>query len=237
MRFAQLVISVSLLAMSSLGALAAESIQPHISVQGIAEKSVEPDELVWRISIRNQALETEQVAKDHTRLIDGVVGYLTKNGIKSKDIQTNRMQLTENKEYRQKRWIKDGFFASSQLTFKLTDLDKYFRLWQGLAKYSEVSMNGFTYQYSKAKQLESELRKSALLSAKNKATQMADVLGMAIGKPLSINETSSDYHPAPIAARARMSSMDAEFAPAANIAAGTIKISKQVYVQFELVEK
>ena len=206
---------------------------PYVSVQGKAEKNVEPDELVWYLSIRNQALETDQVAKKHAALLDKVIKYLKKEGIPPKDIQTTRMQLSENKEYRQNRWIKHGFFASSSVTFKLKNLEKYFSLWQGLAAYSEVSMNGFNYQYSKSQQLESELQKEALLAAKQKAQTMANVLGMKIGEPLSISETETDTRPIRITG----SRVDrfAESAPsAASVSAGTIKISKQVYVTFAL---
>ena len=202
---------------------------PHVSVQGSASRSVTPDELTWRLSVRNVAKETSEVAKVHMRTLSGVVAYLKKQGIDEKDIQTTHMQLSENKQYRKKEWIKEGYFANSQMTFKLKNLKKYVNLWKGLAQFSEVSMSGFSYGHSDDKTIKNELQQEALRNAKDKASQMASTLDSKIGKPLAIEETVVGPGPVRMEYARAMSESDQS-----NLATGTMEFTMAIRVTFEL---
>lgn len=206
---------------------------PHISVSGEATKSVKPDQLTWRISIRNEAKNSKRVASAHNESVARVVKLLRKHGVKKKDIQTTHMQLSENKQYRKNEWLKLGFFASSQINFKLTDLKKYKALWDGLAEFSEVSSNGFSYSHSDAEKIKSELRNEALVNAKVKAMSMAKVLSMRAGKPLVINETSAS--PSPVRAERMMTAQGMKGQE--NISVGRIEYRMNVSVVFEMTER
>ncbi len=212
------------------GLVAANFDKPYIAVQGFAEKEIKPDQLTWRFSIRNEAKTSSEVANAHDQSVARVIKLLKKQGIETKDIQTTHMQLSENKRYQNNQWIKEGFFASSQMTFELKTLDKYKALWNGLAEFPEVSMNGFNYSHSKAKQIRKELRAVALVNAKQKAISMAAVLGVKADKPLAIEEVSAG--PVPIRGPQMMASkrMDND----ANLSPGTIQFQMSVNVTFEL---
>ena len=214
-----------------INVLADKVVEPFISVQGSASQSVEPDELVWRLAVRNQALDTLQVAKDHHKTVAAVITYLKKQGIKEKDIRTTHMQLSENKEYRQKQWQKEGFFASSSINFTLKDLDQYTELWQGLAKKTAVSMNGFSFSYSNKKELFSQLQLKALTNGRDKAKLMANQLNMSIGDPLVIEEMHIPESPVHRAQNLRaMAEMDQQ--PV--LAAGQIKFVVSVRIKFAM---
>ena len=215
----------------SFGASATSLQVPHISVQGEASQDVTPDELYWRLSVRNEAKETQDVAKQHAETVSKVVRYLRKQGIKEKDIQTTNMQLSENTRYQKNKTVKLGYFASSQISFKLKALDKYVKFWNGLAQFKQVSMNGFSYSHSQAKEFKRDLRMRALLNAKEKAREMATVLGVKAGAPIAIEEFATG--PAPYRLEMKRGAMS-PMADTQTLSAGTIKFSMSVNVVFEL---
>lgn len=234
MNKAKLTFLIAILALICSLDLNAHDIQtPHISVSGEASRSIKPNQLIWRISIRNEAKDSKRVAKEHNESVANVLKLLKKHGVKKKDIQTTHMQLSENKQYRKSEWIKLGFFASSQIQFKLTNLKKYKALWDGLAAQSEVSSNGFSYSHSDAKKIKSELREEALINAKVKAMSMAKVLSMRAGKPLMINENS--ISPAPVRAERMMTAQGMKGQE--NISVGRIEYRMSVSVVFEMSER
>ncbi|WP_196139220.1 SIMPL domain-containing protein [Aliikangiella sp. G2MR2-5] len=206
---------------------------PHVSVQGFAKDSVKPDQLTWRLSIKNEARESQAVAIAHNNSVANVLAILKKHGIEKKNIQTTHMQLSENKSYRNNQWIKEGYFASSQINFKLEDLDKYKMLWNALALFPEVSMNGFSYAHSKMDDLKADLREKALINARDKARLMAKALDMSIGKPIVIEEVGAS--PVPFRAE-RMMSAAPQMKSDDNISPGTIDYSMSVNVVFSLQE-
>ena len=220
-----------LMALMSNGLIAANFEQPYVAVQGFAEKEVKPDQLTWRLSVRNEAKTSIEVAKLHDKSVANVVKLLKKHGIDSKLIQTTHMQLSENKRYQNNQWIKEGFFASSQMAFELKDLDKYKTLWNALAEFPEVSMNGFNYSHSEEKKIRNELRAVALINAKQKATSMANVLGVKAGKPLAIEEVSSG---GPVPVRGPQMMARAKLEDNSNLSPGTIEFQMTVNVTFAL---
>jgi len=221
---------IALLMMMSSSPTFAESLDiPHISVTGQSSKSIAPDELTWRISIRNLDKETSQVAKQHSQSVDSVLKYLMAQGIAQKNIQTTQMQLAENRKYEKSSTIIDGYFANSQIVFKLTDLDNYLTLWNGLAKFSEVSTSGINFGHSQAKSFKSELQQQALLNAREKAAQMAATLDMKLGKPLAIEELS--WSPQP---RAEVMRMADSGGSQQALAAGMIEFSESMKVVFRI---
>jgi len=213
------------------GAVQASSLEiPHISVKGTASKDVTPDELYWRLSVRNEAKETQTVAKEHSKIVSNVIRYLKKQGIKGKDIQTTNMRLAENTKHHKGKTVREGYYATSQISFKLTKLKKYVELWEGLAEYSQVSMNGFNYSHSKADEIKSKLQEEALINAKVKAMKMAKTLHMNAGKPIAINEVSV----APVPMRTERVMMSAGPRSGQSLSPGTISFTMTVDVIFKL---
>ena len=188
------VLCLAILAGSALGRLHAEGDSlstPHITVNGTAKKEVTPDQLHWFLEVKNTGLDLKKVAEDHAKKVGELLELLKANGIADKNVQTAQMQLAENQVYRRNEYVKEGYLAETQVSFKLEDLAKYKTLWFALAGQSGVSVKGVSFDHSKRIELNKEVRKMALKAAKEKAAVMAEELGSRAGEPLAIEEDLS----------------------------------------------
>ncbi len=170
----------------------ADEIQlPHITVYGTATTEVTPDLMIWSVKVENKGLALESVASEHTKMVKGVLGFLKESKVDEKTIQTSRMEFGENWEYKSSSRLRDGYIASTAVSFKITDFDKYNKLWLGLAKMSAISVEEVTYDHTKRIEYQNDTRQKAVLAAKEKAATLAKAVGSEIGEPLLIEEDIS----------------------------------------------
>ena len=78
--------------------------------------------------------------------------------------------------------------ASTEISFKATDLDLYEHLWLGLADMPVVSVQSVTYDHTQRIDFQNETWEKAILAAREKATASAKTPGVAIGPPLLLEE-------------------------------------------------
>lgn len=209
--------------------------KPHVTVHGTATIEVTPDEMLWSLKVTNKAPSIEGLAEQHSKIILSVLSFIGKAGVSKDDTQTSMMQFGENWKHQNGSRIQDGYFASSRLTFKLTDFTRYQQLWIGLSKIKDMSIQNIGYGYSKRIQIQDKARRDALLVAKEKAHAMAKTLNVGVGDPLIIEDNQSFAEP-------RRSNMlmasDAGFRSESQktggFALGKIKIVSHVKVVFRL---
>lgn len=206
---------------------------PHVSVTGTAITNVVPDTIHWQLSVKNSSITVEEVAKEHSELVTKVLRFLTKKSIKSSDIQTSNMRFDEKFKYEQRNTISDGFYASTQITFKLADVNKYQQLWLGLSKLTDISIQNVRFDTSDRIAIQNETRVKALLAAKEKAKILAKALNVDIGDPILIEEHSSTpMHKNTITLRS--ASSDMEGSSNSSLSLGKISITMTVNAKFAL---
>ena len=210
--------------------------QPHVAVYGTAEIKVAPNEMDWRLTVRNEDKELPATAQRHAEIVNKVVKLLNSMNIEKDSLQTSRMQFGENWEYLTNRRTRSGFFASTDISFKITDLNLYEKLWFGLAQIKEVSIQNVEYGHSDRIRLQNESRQKALLAAREKAAALARTLGSQIGEALKIEESAPQFGPVPFARMtANVALAEGAGTPAQILAPGQITISTQVHAVFRLV--
>ena len=210
---------------------AAETTTRQVTVIGTATKDVTPNLMHWRLKINNQDADLKTVAESHSAFVKGVLDYLKKQQIPEKDIQTSGMLFGENWVYQNRNKVREGFMASTDISFKLTKLSKYQELWMGLSKLPNTSLTSVHYDHSERIAHESITRKRALLDAKEKATAMAETLNSTIGKPILIEEQNHQY-PRHLASAQYRSAEGA--ADNSSLAPGQIPITIRVKVSFQI---
>jgi len=170
----------------------ADEIQlPHITVYGTATTEVVPDQMIWSVRVQNRGAVLETVASDHAKNLQGTLSLLKDLKVDEKTTQTSRMEFGENWEYRSSSRVKEGYIASTDISFKITNFELYSKLWFGLAKQSAVSVENVTYDHTKRIEFRNETRQKAITAAKEKAAAMAKSLGSQIGEPLLVEEDIS----------------------------------------------
>lgn len=212
---------------------------PHISVSGTARMEVVPDSLVWTLQLKNTGLELAKAAEKHAGMSASLLKTLRELGIEEKNLQSSQMEFGENIVFHDNRSVKEGHFASTEIIFKLVDLNKYKEIWVLLSAINHLSVESVTYDHSKRIELQKETRQKALLAAKEKAAAMAETLGSKIGDVISIEEDSESnerwYQSLnPISNTQANPAIDADDVNS-SIACGTIPIRIRVLVNFRLL--
>jgi uncharacterized protein len=212
----------------------ADEIQlPHVTVYGTATTEVTPDQMVWSLSVKNKGLVLTEVAQKHTQIVADLLQFLKQASIPEDTIQTARMEFGENYEDRNHERVQEGFRASTDVSFKCSDLGKYRDLWIGLAAIDGVTVDDVSYEHSKRIDYQNETRIKALLTAKEKAVALAKALGAEIGEPLFIEEdpsAGSDWRPSTINCFQGPAGDDRKV-----VALGKIEIWTTVRVVFRLI--
>ncbi len=183
--------AIVLVLLVSIPALATDIELPHIVVYGTAVLEITPDEMLWALNVTNKASNVEAVAERHSEIVQSVIIFLGKANIDIDDIQTSRMRFGENWGYKNNSRVKEGYFASTQISFTLAAFDKYKSLWSGLANIKNVSIQNVNYDHSKRIEFQNKTRLKALVAAKEKAITMANILNTSIAEPLLIEEDLS----------------------------------------------
>lgn len=160
----------------------------RVTVYGSATIEVTPDEMFWSLKITNKGPEIEKIAKQHSKIVSTVISFLDESDVPEDSTQTSMMGFGENWEHANGRREQKGYFASSHVSFKLTDFSKYQHLWIELSKIKNLSIRNIGYDYSKRIQAQDKARINALLAAQKKARSMAKTLDVDLGDPLIIED-------------------------------------------------
>ncbi len=219
-------------------AQAAELEVPHVAVHGTAVREVVPDEMIWSLRATTRGVDVQTVAKDHSVLMDQVLKFLKSSGIEENKTQTSSMRLAEDWEYQKQTRVKKGYYASTTISFKSTDLDNYQKLWIGISKIDHVEVGWVSFDHTDRIAIRGEMRIEAVHAAREKARELAQALDARIGAPFAINEISAGDDVKSPAYANRMRAADFASGRAAEgnaIAPGTIPIRARVDVIFRLL--
>lgn len=217
----------------SLAAFADEL--PRISVTGTAVTLVKPDLIIWNIRVENEEKELNQVAEKHTKIVENILAFLKTKNINKNNIQTSSMKFGVKTKYIDNTQVKDGYFASTDISFELRQLDQYNGIWTGLANIDNVEIINISYDTSKRIDIKNETRIKALLAAQSKAKALAEAVDAKIGEPILIEDTSQQWSPSTANniqfSRAEVSDRSG------NIAVGELRIEMEVRAEFKLITK
>lgn len=158
---------------------------PAIEVTGTASISVTPDIMKWTVDIQNDNDNIQEAKTRNDNTLTKVLNVIKSYGIEDKDIKTSGIRMTKRAYiYGQEK----KYNVSNTVWFTLDNLAKYDLLTNDLIKIEDVFVTGTNLEYSKAIETRIQARTNALKVAKEKAQQMAEALGMTVGKPIMIQE-------------------------------------------------
>ena len=206
--------------------------QQGIWVSGQGKVTAVPDIVTLTLGIQAQQLTVADAQAQAAAAMDKVMTALTSNGVAKKDIQTQNFNIT-----RLTRWdntnqkeVITGYQVTNTVTAKIRDTSKTGVIIDDVAVAGGDStrIDGIYFSIDDPSAYYTEARKLAMADAKAKATQLADLAGVTIGKATYITESS--YSP-PIAAPM---ALEAKVAGAAStpISPGETEITTTVQVTF-----
>lgn len=162
--------------------------QPHVYVEGAAELEVEPDMMVFTLSIQTMDVDLAKAKADVDARSRLLIETCKKFGIKTNDIATTALNIRPEYDYKDSQRVLTGNNVSRQVDINLRDLKKYPEMMKALvdAKISETINTNLTIADKKA--VEEKVQNAAMENAKARASRLAESQGQTLGAPWSISE-------------------------------------------------
>ena len=184
-------LALAIVALFSLNATAQQvDLRKKISVTGTAEMEVTPDIIYINISLREYFKDSNNKRKvDITTLENQLYAAVQKAGIAKENLTVS--DLSSWNHFTEKKKNPD-FLASKQYKLKVSDLNKFNQILEGIDAKGIASTRIDNYDYSKIESLKKELKIKALLSAREKAAYMVEALGDKLGNVLDIQDNDQN---------------------------------------------
>jgi uncharacterized protein YggE len=200
---------------------------PHVTVYGRAEAGIVPDVLTWRVSLKTVGGNVGDVSLAHAAEVDAVLDAISGLGTKREEIQTSYMQFRENWVYRNNSRLKDGYMASTKVTFTVTDFTLYVEYWTTLSELKNLTVDSVVFGLKNRFEVEDRLRLDAVRDARGKAIALGAALDVAVLEPLIIEELDGFAgSPAPVRMMEAAGARDSvqPVSPGKEIVAGRVKV-------------
>jgi uncharacterized protein len=206
--------------------------QQGIWVSGEGRITVTPDIASVSLGVSAQAATVADALAQASTAMDKIMSALTSNGIDKKDIQTQSFsiqQLTRYDNATQKSVV-TGYQVQNTVTAKIRSIAKTGTIIDAVATAGGdlTRVNGVSFSVDQPQQYYSQARQAAMTDAKNKATELAKLGGVTLGKIVYVTESASSPGPTPIFADKGI----AASAPTTQINPGTTDIILDVQVAY-----
>jgi uncharacterized protein len=205
-----------------------------ITVVGTAIIKSVPDEMKWTVEISVNDATLAKAKDRHDASLNAALNDIKGLGNAVKDQQTGGIRISRNlfapdsNEAPQR-----PFNCSTQITFTLTDFDKYGPIADALSRHDGIEIQSVDYASSKSEAISEDALKNALLNAHDKAVALATTANCTIGGPLEILEGTPEFAPRPM----MMMSRGPGFGGTPPPVPGQLEFGGKVTVTYELANK
>lgn len=209
--------------------------QDHISVVGVGEVELEPDQATMSISINAKEATLTEAKKVADQRYKSVLSVILQAGIEQKFIKATRISAQPQYEWQQNKQVYKGELVSRSLSIEINDLDLVSPLMQAIVDKGVSTIDGINSGFQNPKLLQTEALKMAAEDAKSKAGFLAEQLGRKLGLAYLITEHNADEPQMVRHERSMMANaMKSADAPPPEMF-GTQKIRAQINVSFNLL--
>lgn len=217
-----------------------------IGVSATATKDVAPDLLEIAIRVQTQSDNAQSSQQENARVSDILTGKLKALGINDSDIQTTSYSVDPvySSDYacppsgNNCVWNSNltGYSTTQTFTVDITQLDLGGSVIDAASasgvNETFVDSTSFTLKPETRDAVENALLEEASADAKTKAQNIADGLGVSLGKVLSASEDNY-YYPSPVLMKSDMATSGAA-APSTQLSPGTLEMSTSVSVSYSV---
>jgi uncharacterized protein YggE len=212
-------------------------VQPPSQVQGITvsgtgEAFGTPDLALLDLGVSVEGKTVKEARDTAATAMNKVLGALEDDGVADKDVQTRQFRIEPEYDYPDGRQELIGFRVTNIVEAKVRDLDRVGEIVDDVAQAGGdvVQVQSLSFTVEKPDDLRAQAREEAVADARARAEDLADLAGVKLGKPLSINE-SAVVPPTPFLAGAAMEGTAQAPTP---IQPGELEISVTVDIVFAI---
>ncbi len=237
----------STLAAAAIVASAAASAQPAppagppstarvITVEGYAEREVEPDMAVITVGVTTKEATPAAAIDANSASAAKVIAAARKAGLADRDIRTGSISL--NQAFRNSRTtsgyeqVPDGYTVTNVVTLRVRDLPKLGAVLRDTVDEGANRISGLSFDVADSSKLRDELRKAAVADAKRRAEMLAEAAGARLGAVRTIADPPrGPVRPMPVQAEMRMAAAPRSDVP---VAGGSLAFSQSVSITWTL---
>jgi len=205
-------------------------------VVGTGTASAEPQVAMVAFGVELRGDDPAAIVDEAAGKINQAIAAAQELGIAKEDIQTTGYNLWVETIYDPEKGTPTGqvvYHVSHYVQATLGDLSKVGDLLAAVVKAGANTISGVNFSVKDPDALVKQARQQALENARAQAEAMAQTLGIAIGKPVMVMETSGNY-PVPMRAPAEGIGGGGMGIAAPSVSPGTFSVSVSVQVVYEI---
>ncbi len=209
----------------------AEPPVPQITVTGEGRVDRAPDLATISLGVTTQGATAAMAMAANSDGVAAVLANLAAAGVEPRDIQTSGLSLNPNwTGYDSGSTPKiDGYMATNMVTVRVRALDSLGAVLDAAVRDGANTLNGLTFGLADPDPAMDEARRKAVADAQRRAALLAEASGVALGRVLTISESSGVGVPVP------MYRMDAaQSAAPVPVAGGEVSLVANVTITWEL---
>lgn len=208
-----------------------------VSMSAEGRVSATPDLATITVGVTSNGNTAKAVQDDMAKKVNQIIDFVKKQGIDPKDITTSNFSVYPNYDYQRGTNEITGYQGNETVTVKIRGVDKSTEkvsiILDGATASGGNQIQGVYFSFEDPDNLRQEARKQAIAKARQKAQELADEVGLKLGKIVSISDNTGSYPvPMPYAAEGLGGGGGAKSAP--DIEAGSQDISASVTITFEI---
>lgn len=207
-----------------------------VVVLGTGTASAEPEIAQVTFGVELRGDDPAAIVDQAAEKMDRAIAAARELGIAEEDIQTSGYNLWVENIYDPNTGMPTGevvYHVSHYTQATLRDLERVGDLLAAVVAAGANSISGVTFTVENPDALVRQARQQALENARSQAEQMAQGLGISLGKPVLVMETSGGYIPVEMSRAVGGGGMEVAVS-APSISPGSFSVSVSVQVVYEI---
>ncbi len=209
-----------------------------ITVTGMSDLSVDPDQAIAYLSISTDGATAKEAQQKNNVVTEKVKDALRKNGVAKDDIEIETYYLNTKSHWNPVTGenLIDGYTQMHNLKVTVNDLSNLGAVIDEAVKAGVNNINNVMFDLSKKrkKEVNGEALGIAAIEAKGKAENLAESLGVRLGKLVSISEANYAITPYYAEVSAMRDSGGVMAAPKADLSPKKVSVNLNVNLVYEI---
>lgn len=177
-----------------------------VTVSGEGEVFAVPDVGQFSFSVTAEGTTASEAQEASGTKINDILAYLEEQGIEEKDIKTQNYNLYPRYRYEERicpagsycppgERVQDGFEVNQTIAVKVRDTAEAPSIISGVGERGATNISGLNFTVDDTDALRAEARSQAISDAREKATALAEQLGVRVVRIMSYYEEGNYYEP------------------------------------------
>ncbi|KAF0207097.1 MAG: hypothetical protein FD171_1963 [Actinobacteria bacterium] len=206
-----------------------------VTASGEGKELAAPDQAEMSFGVSVQGTDAKKTLADAGKKAETIIAALKKAGVDAKDIQTSGVNLYPQQDYYPGKAPRiTGYQASVQVRTTIKDIAKVGDVITAGTNAGANEINGPSFTLSEKSTSRAAAIEKAVADARARADAMAKAAGKSVGEVLSISEAGVNVPPVNWGLSRGAQSYALDAAAAVPIEKGTLDITANVTVIFEL---